>query len=203
MSLAVDVIEEAERAQVMLHPARLQLLENLAEPASAAALARRLDQPRQRINYHLRELEEQELVELVEERRKGSVVERIYRRTGRSYAISTATLGALGTTPEEIQDRFSSAYQIALASRAVRELGTLQVGAQAAAKKLPTLALDVEVRFASAARRNAFAEELAEAVAALVRKHHDAGCPKGRTFRFYLGAYPKPRSRTRSPDAGA
>lgn len=195
MPVAVDVIEDAERAQALLHPARLELLENLAEPGSAAALARRLGLPRQRINYHLRELEGQRLVELVDEKRRGSCVERTFRRTGRSYTISTAALGDLGTTPADIQDRFSSAYQIALASQAVRDLGSLQVGAQTAGKKLPTFALAVEVRFASAAKRHAFADELAEAVADLVRRYHDERAPEGRRFRFYLGAYPRPSDR--------
>ena len=56
MALAVDVIEETERAQALLQPARLELLERLREPGSAAAVARDLGLPRQRVNYHLREL---------------------------------------------------------------------------------------------------------------------------------------------------
>ena len=193
MLLEVDVIEELKRAQVLLRSGRVEFLENLAEPSSAAALARKLDLPRQRVNYHLRELEGQGLIELVEERRKGSCTERIYRRTGQSYAISTAALGQLGSTPDDNGDRFSSAYQIALASRAVRDIGSMQVGAKTAGKKLPTFALEVEVRFASASRRNEFAEELAASVADLVRKYHDEKAPKGREFRFYLGAYPRPK----------
>jgi len=194
MVVAVDVIEEPRRAQVLLQEARIKLLENLAEPSSAAALARRLDLPRQRVNYHLRELEAQRLIELIEEKRRGNVVERIYRRTARSYAISTAALGGLGTVPSDIQDRFSSAYQIALASQAIRELAVLQAGAEAAKKKLPTFGLEVEVRFASAATRSAFAEELAASVADLVRKYHDEKAKGGRVFRFYLGGYPRPKS---------
>lgn len=193
MAVAVDVIEDARRAQVLLHQTRLRLLEHLGEPGSAAALARKLDLPRQRVNYHLRELEGQRLIELVEEKRRGNATERIYRRTGSAYAISTAALGGLGASPAAIQDRFSSAYQIALASQAIRDLAVLQVSARAAGKKLPTFALAVEVRFASAAKRNEFAAELAADVADLVRKYHDEKAPKGRTFRFYLGAYPRPK----------
>lgn len=189
---SIDVIEEPRRAQVLLHPARLRLLEQLAEPGSAAGLARRLGLPRQRVNYHLRELEAQRLVEVVEEKRRGNCVERVYRRTGGAYAISSAALGSLGTTPEAIQDRFSAAYQIALASQAIRDLGMLQEGARAAGKRLPTFALETEVRFASPGERHAFAEELSAAVAALVAKYHDEDDPDGRVFRFHLGAYPRP-----------
>lgn len=193
MTVAIDVIEDPRRAQVLLHGVRIELLENMAEPASAASLARRLGLPRQRLNYHLRELESQRLIELVEEKRKGNVTERIYQRTGTSYAISSAALGELGSRPADIQDRFSSAYQIAVASQVIRELAALQSGAAAAQKKLPTFALEVEVRFASAERRNEFAEELAARVADLVCEYHDESAPRGRDFRFYLGAYPRPK----------
>ena len=190
MSLAVDVVDDTERAQVLLHPARLRLLEHLEEPRSAAAIARRVDMPRQRINYHLRALEKRGLIRLVEERRKGSVTERIYGRTGQAYAISTAALGKLGSSPEDFQDRFSSAYQVALASQAVADLGALQVAAAKANKKLATMAMETRVRFASAATREAFATELTEAVAQLVEKYHDEEAARGRWFQFYLGAYP-------------
>lgn len=194
MTIPVHVIEEPRRAHALLQGVRLELLENLAEPRSAAALARQMDLPRQRINYHLRELEAQGLIELVEEKRRGNVVERIYRRSGRTYALSPTTLGGLGTDPDAIEDRFSSAYQIALASRVIRELAALQAGAASARKKLPTFALEVDVRFASAARRNEFAEALAAAVADLVRRYHDDSAPQGRSFRFYVGAYPRPKA---------
>ncbi len=189
----VDVIEDTDRANTMLHPTRLELLEHLREPDSAAGLARRMGLPRQRINYHLRELEKHRLLELVEEKRTGNVVERIYRRTGHAYAISTEALGRIGSTPEAVQDRFSSAFQIALASRSVRELGQMQTAAAAAGKKLPTLALETEVCFRSPEERNAFANELTDAVAQLVSKYHDASAENGRTFRLTAGAYPKPK----------
>ncbi len=67
---AIDVIQQADRASAVLHPLRRQILEALAaEPGSASTLARRLGEPRQKVNYHLRELEQHGFVELVEEKR--------------------------------------------------------------------------------------------------------------------------------------
>ncbi|MEM7205857.1 MAG: helix-turn-helix domain-containing protein [Planctomycetota bacterium] len=193
MTLAVDIVREPERAQVMLDRTRLKLLDQLLEPKSAAGLARQLELPRQRVNYHLRELEAQRLIELVEERRRGSVTERFYRRTGQAYALSPATLGTLAVRPEQLQDRFSAAFQVALASRTIRELAELQAGAAEAKKVLPTFAIETEVRFGSPAARAAFAEELTEALAALVERHHDEAAADGRRYRLQLGAYPKPK----------
>jgi DNA-binding transcriptional ArsR family regulator len=193
---SVEVLEDAGRARSLLSPPRRAILESLDQPASAAELARRLEQPRQRVNYHLRELEQQALVELVEERRRGSVVECTWKRSAGAFAISPTAIGSLGGLEQEselLQDRFSSAFQIALASRALRDLARLRAGARAAKKKLPTFALETEVRFASAAARSAFAEELAATVATLVQRYHDEQAPRGRSFRFYLGAYPRPK----------
>jgi len=197
------VIAETTRAQVLLHPTRLLILEHLAEPSSAANLARRLELPRQRLNYHLRELEEQGLVALVEERTRGSVSERIYRRTGDSYAISTAALGRLGSSPDTVHDRHSSAWQIALASKAIADLALMREAAAAANQSLPTFALDVAVRFADAEARSAFTQELSDAIAELVRRYHDDRAPKGRTFQFYLGAYPQPKKQAAQHDDSA
>ena len=193
MSVELDVVEEAARARVLLDEGRLRLLEHLGEPDSAAGLARRLGLPRQRVNYHLRELEAAGLIELVEQRRRGNATERRYRRSGEHYAISNAVLGPLGPDPEAIADRFSSAYQVALAARTVRELGRLRAGAAAAGQALPTFALDAEIRFATPAARASFAEALAAAVADLVRRFHDEQAPAGRSYRLHLGAHPKPR----------
>ena len=49
------------------------------------------------------------------------------------------------------------------------------VRAGEAEKRLPTLALDTEIRFRSAAERAAFTEDLAGAVSALAARYHDTG----------------------------
>ncbi|MBL8987996.1 MAG: helix-turn-helix transcriptional regulator, partial [Gemmatimonadetes bacterium] len=54
---AVAVVRGSAQASALLGGGRRQLLEALAEPDSAAGLARRLGLPRQRVNYHLRLLE--------------------------------------------------------------------------------------------------------------------------------------------------
>jgi DNA-binding transcriptional ArsR family regulator len=189
---AVAVVDDTLQAQTLLDPTRLALLALLEEPDSASGLARRLGLPRQRVNYHLRELERHQLVEAVDEQRRGSVLSRAYRRTGRSYAISTAALGQVGVRPEAVADRASSDYQVAVASRAVRELGQLQSAAAAAGLALPTLTLDTELHFADPVARAEFAERLAGAVAELVAEYHAPTAAGARPFRLYLGVHPRP-----------
>jgi DNA-binding transcriptional ArsR family regulator len=189
---AVSVIRDAEQAAALLQPERRRLLEALVEPDSAAGLARRFDLPRQRLNYHLKELERVGLVHFVEERRKGNCVERVVRATARAYAISPEVMGPLGLAAHATADRLSASYLVALASRAIREIGDLIARGSAARKRVATLAIDTEVRFRSAEARAVFTDELTAALSRVVTRHHDVSAPSGRAFRLVVAAYPKP-----------
>jgi DNA-binding transcriptional ArsR family regulator len=190
---SMAVVRDAARAASLMDPKRIALLERLGEPGSASSLARDLGIPRQRINYHLRELEKAGFVEFVEERRRGNCVERLVKATAHSYLISPEVLGSLGRTPDEQHDRFSASYLMAAAGRMLRDLSEHVGRAAAAKRRVATLTLHTDIRFATAEDRTAFGEELAAAVARLATKYHDDNTPGGRTFRLIVGAYPAPR----------
>jgi DNA-binding transcriptional ArsR family regulator len=190
--LDVEVIEDPAAAAVALEPVRSRLLAELAEPASAAALAARLGLPRQKVNYHLRALEEHRLVEVAEKRQWGGLTERRLVATAASYIVSPDAMGAVASDPERNADRLSASYLIALAARIVREVSALLRRSRELGKGLPTLSLDTEVRFRSAAERAAFSKELTEAVTSLVARYHDATAPGGRAHRLVLVAHPLP-----------
>ena len=197
---ALEVIRQPGRARALLAPTRRELLRRAGEPTSAAELARELGMPRQRINYHLRELEREGLLELVEERRKGNCVERLVRATARSFVISPEALGELGETPAEGQDRLSAGYLMSAAARTIRDVASLQAKARGEKKRLATFTLDSRVRFATARDRAAFADELAGAVASLIAKYHDDRAAGGRAFRVMAALHPTAESPT--PKAG-
>jgi DNA-binding transcriptional ArsR family regulator len=195
--LDVAVIQDPAAAEVSLDPIRARLLAELAEPASATMLAARVGLPRQKVNYHLRSLEQHGLVELVEERRKGNCTERLLRATAASYVISPAALAAVAPDPARAPDRLSARWLLAVASRLVRDTGELITGAAKARKPLATFAIDGEVRFASAADRAAFAQELASAVTALVGRYHDETAEGGREHRVIVAVHPSVRTPTK------
>lgn len=188
----VHVIEDGDRAASVLHPLRLKILAELGEPDSAAGLARRLGIPRQKLNYHVRQLEAQGLLERVGERKVRNCTERLVRAVARSYLISPATLGDLAVDPASIRDRASSAYLVAVAAQVIREVAEQRERARGGGKRLPTLTLQADVRFASPEQQHAFATELSQAVARLVSKYHDEDEPHGRRFRVIAGSYPAP-----------
>src|SRR6187551_3725129 len=186
----VTVIEDPAAAEASLDPIRAGLLAELAEPGSASTLAARAGLTRQKANYHLRALERHGLVELVEERRKGNWTERVLRATAASYVISPSALAAVEPDPARSPDQLSASWLLAVAARLVRDVGELVTGAARARKRLATFAVDGEVRFASAADRAAFAEELAGAVTSLVAKYHDGSAEGGRSHRVVVAVHP-------------
>ena len=184
------VIDDPAAAGVSLDPVRARLLAEFVEPGSATTLAGRIGLPRQKVNHHLRTLEQHGLVELVKERRKGNMTERVMRATAASYVISPAALGAVAPDPGRAPDRLSARWLVAVAARTVREVGELLAGATKVGKRVATFAIDGEVRFASATDRAAFAEELAATVTVLVGRYHDETAPGGRPHRVVVAVHP-------------
>jgi DNA-binding transcriptional ArsR family regulator len=189
----VEVIDDPAAATVALEPVRSRLLAELAEPASAAALATRLGIARQKVNYHLRALEAHGLVRAAGERKWGGLTERRLVATAASYVVSPGALGPVASDPGRSADRLSAGYLIALAARVVREVGALVRRSAELGKRLPTLSIDTEVRFRSAAERAAFSDDLTRAVTALVARYHDASAPGGRSHRLVVAAHPLPQ----------
>ena len=175
-------------------PLRSRLLALLAlEPASAAELAHAVDLPRQKVTYHLKVLAEHGLVVEVDQRRHGGLTERLFAASATAYVISPATMGTAAADPDRAAARLSASSLPAVAGRAIREVGMLLRGAERAGKSLPTLSIDADIRFRSAADRAAFTEELAATVRDLAARYHDESAPRGRWHRFVALSHPRPQ----------
>ncbi|VXC37617.1 Bacterial regulatory, arsR family protein [Arthrobacter sp. 9AX] len=207
--LDIAVIEDPAAAEATLDPVRTQILHELSVPGSATQIAAKVGLPRQKVNYHLKALERHGLVELVEERRKGNVTERVLQATAASYLISPQALSSVSPDPHRFSDRFSAFWLLALAGRMVQEMGKLIAGAAAARQKLATFAIDGEITFRTAADRAAFAEELGVAVTRLVDKYHHggtrpgAGAAGGRRHRLVVALHPALKTTRESPESPA
>ncbi len=108
------------------------------------------------------------------------------------FVVSPRAFGRAGARPERVTDRLSASYAIAVAARIVREVGRMVVDAERAAKRLPILTIDTDVRFATAADRAAFAEDASAAVRTLAARYHDERAAGGRWYRLTVVAHPKP-----------
>jgi DNA-binding transcriptional ArsR family regulator len=186
------VIHDPASASVALDPVRSRLLSELRAPMSAATLAGHIGLPRQKVNYHLRTLEEHGLVRVDSKKRWGGLTERRMVATAFSYVVSPGALGPVAADPARGIDRLSASYLVALAARLIREVGQLLRKSEELNKRLATLSIDTEVRFRSAEDRAAFSSELTAAIAELVSRYHDESAPGGRRHRLMIGAYPAP-----------
>lgn len=192
----VEVIGEPAAAVAALDPTRRSVLAALARaPGSAAVVAGAVGSTRQKVNYHLRELARHGLVVETGTRRHGGIVERIWTPSAARYAVDPQMLGDVAVRPESTPDRLSAAYAVALAARVVRDIGSMLRRARDAGQTVPTLSLDADVRFRSAAERAAFADELRETVLRLVGRYHDESAVDGRWYRLTVLAHPRPEER--------
>jgi DNA-binding transcriptional ArsR family regulator len=185
---SLATVRDADRAAHLVNPRRGPLLAHLGEPTSAAALARKLGLPRQRLTYHLRELERAGLIECVSRQRKGNCVERLMRVTARAFVISPEASGALGAATAS--DRLSAAAQLQAAARTIQEVAALEARATREGKRLATLTLDTVIRFANPGDRRAFTEEITDTIARLTARYHHAEARGGRSFRLVICAHP-------------
>jgi hypothetical protein len=180
----------------------LRLLQLLERPQSAPQVARAIGMPRQRVLYHLRTLEAQQLVKAQDHGAVGRRIDRSYVRTATSYAIAPKTMGGVAVDTRNVADAFSSAYLSAVAGRALNDLAALGRAATARGKRVPTITLEADVRFATPAEQKQFADELTAAVTALAAKYHNPDATKGRTFRVFACGYPAVPPRAPEPESG-
>lgn len=195
----VNLLRQPAQAAVLLyHPLRMRILAALLEPDSAAGLARRMNLPRQTVNYHVRELARARLLTRAGRRKRRRLYEQCYVATARGYIFSPELLGKLAADPAQVADRFSAAYLLGLASKLQSELGRAIELSEKADKRLATLSINTELRFTSPQQRAAFTEELQRAIVDVVGRHSapyqkpDGSTAEGRPFRLVLGCYPIP-----------
>ena len=185
----MEGLTDTRQLAAALSPLRMRVLKEMQEPQSATTLSPRIGLSRQTLNYHLRELEREGFLELVEERPRRGCVERMLKVTSRAFVVSPALLGTLSADPDQARDRFSSAFLLATATRLIRDVAVLGQRARAVEQRLATFTMDTEVGFESPSAYRAFTEELAVVVSTLAAKY-DSSASKSRRFRVVLGCHP-------------
>ena len=185
----MQVLTDASQLAAALSPLRMRVLREMQAPESATTLSLRLGLSRQTLNYHLRELEREGFLEVVEERQRRGCVERMLKVTSRAFVVNPALLGALSNDPDQPRDRFSSAFLLATATKLIRDVVVLGQRARAVEQRLATFTMDTEVGFDSPADYRAFTEELAAAVTTIAARY-DSSNSKSRRFRVVLGSHP-------------
>ena len=194
MPSTLALLDRPDRLRAALPPIRRRLLERLRRPASATEVAAEMDMSRQRLNYHLRELEKAGLVHLVEERQRRGCVERILAARADAFIVDPAVVGPrrAKVMSASAQDRHSTEHLIEIAASVVREVARMRGQAEQQGTRLLTFTADTEIAFATPADFDRFSTALAEFLAREGAKAQAAS--GGRRYRFVLGAHPSTAS---------
>jgi DNA-binding transcriptional ArsR family regulator len=184
--LVVDVPEVVES---LAQPLRLRILDALREPGTAARVARQVGQSRQNVAYHVRELERLGLVRRVRERRNGNFVEQVFESVASTFVLSQRATWADDRRLEALQGQLSLEALVRLGERVQRDAAGLLDRAAFDGELVPSVSIDVEVRFADETARGAFMDECLRLLGPLLKKY---GSRRGRTYRVAVAAYPDP-----------
>lgn len=110
------------------------------------------------------------------------------RATAKAVVVDPEVIGEL---PTRAQDAFAADTLVAMSARTASEVARMREEADAQGKRLVTFAIEAEVGFARPAEIERFAEELAEAVAAVAARYPR----RERSYRVVLGCHPKPKEK--------
>lgn len=184
---SVRVLEDPRAVQALAQPARVRLLEALREPGSAAGAARAIGEPRQKVNYHLKELERAGLVRHAGSQKKGNFVEQLYQSVARRFVVSARLGWEPARLARALAEQTSLAHLAGLGERLQTAATALLDRAAYGGVAAPSAAVEAEVRFADQAARSAFMHDYLAALGPLLKKH---GSAEGEPFRIALAVYP-------------
>jgi DNA-binding transcriptional ArsR family regulator len=183
----VHVVEDIEALQVLGHPLRVRILELLREPGSAATVARELGEARQKVNYHLKELQRVGLVTPVGERRSGNFIETLYEAVGRSFLVSPSVAWSDPRRVDTLRQQHSLEKLVMVGAQLQRDAISLLDRATFDGEQIASAAVEADVHFANEKDRADFLEEYLAAVQKLCDRF---GARDGLPYRVVLAAHP-------------
>lgn len=184
----VLLIDQVEQAAALLKPLRIEILRRLAEPHTCTDLGVELGETPQKIYYHVKVLERAGLLQKVDERRVGGIMEGLYQATAASYWLAPELVGEIGGT-RQASDQFSLGYLLGLAEQLQTEVGRL---ASHPGEDIPSLGLSATIHLPDGDRREAFMRDLQTAIQDLAAKYGLAEESEHQTgdFRLIVACYP-------------
>lgn len=78
-------IDDIAVLEILNNSTRLKILSNLEEPSSVKAVAKAMEVPATRLYYHINLLEDAGLIRVVETRKVGAMIERLYQSVAETF----------------------------------------------------------------------------------------------------------------------
>lgn len=183
-------LEQIEQAEALLKQPRIDVLRQLADPASCTEVASRLELTPQRVYYHVKRLVDAGLVGQVSERRVRGIHEGVYQATARAYWLSPRLVGRLGR--RRVTDELSLGYLLDLMEEVQADVAALD----RSRPELPSIGVAGEIRVRPE-HRQAFLDDLKHTLQDLFTRY---GGAEGDAFKLAVACYPKERHDDRADD---
>ena len=164
---SVAILRDPDQVIEVLSSIRRKILSALDEPDSATGSARSLGSSRQKVNYHVRALEEAGLVELDELRPRRGLTERVMRRTNEVVLVDPAAFDTSGLTRNDVAGINAV---VATATDLIGQAAQVATMAGSRRERVAAATLDTEVRVASPAVLRTMLDE----IAAVIARHNSA-----------------------------
>src|SRR6478735_6624587 len=184
---ALHTVDDADTLAALAHPLRMRILESLREPDSAAGVARRLGETRQKVNYHLKELERAGLVRRTGERRTGNFVEVLFEPVARTLVISPRLAWSDPRRFEALRAQLSLERLIAVGEHVQRDAALLLDRAAFDGEQIASASVEADVHFANEEDRAEFLRAYFESLRELCDRF---GAAAGAPYRVVMAAYP-------------
>jgi DNA-binding transcriptional ArsR family regulator len=183
----VRVVDDPEALQALAHPLRVQVLEALREPGSAAAVARAVGLSRQRVNYHLKELDRVGLVHKVGERRTGNFIEALYQAVASTLIVSPQVAWRDPRRLEALRHQHSLERLVLVGVRLQRDAAALLDRAAFDGEQIASSTVEADVHFADEQQRSEFLAAYFDALRELCDRY---GAATGDPYRVVVAAHP-------------
>ena len=184
-----DIVDDAAKARMALSPLRRELLERLSAPASASELGEQMNITRQKLGYHLKQLETAGLIFVAEERQRRGFVEKRYQSRAEALVFDPQIMGNTDQRQNNIMDRYASEHLIQSASAVIRDVTRMRAEADRSEKRLLTFTIEADVGFARPADVESFTEQLAQSVLTIARQF-DCDDSTSRPYRLTICGHP-------------
>lgn len=189
MEARSKTISEPRAVEALAHPIRRRVLSKLRAPNTAASIARAIGLPRQKVNYHLKELARAKLVRSAGQRLNGHLIEKLYEAVAGTFVVSPRMAWDDERRDKALRDQISLERLVGLGEQLQQDANGLLDRAAYDNEEIPSASVEAEIRFANEEDRTAFMEEYLKALGPLLERY---GARVGREFRVALAVYPNP-----------
>jgi DNA-binding transcriptional ArsR family regulator len=183
----VDVVEDPVQLAALAHPTRIAILHALRSPDSAAGVARRISETRQKTHYHVKALLDAGLIRPVGERRTGTFIEQLYETVAGTFVVSPRLTWNDDDHARALRSQLPLEHLVSIGEQLQRDATALLDRAAFDGDEIPCASLDATVRFKDAEARAAFIDEYMAALKPLLKRY---GARSGEEFRVALAVYP-------------